>query len=156
MSESNRAKKLLFKVPELFEQGLLLTKPAVCKHVLNARSRAQSAGALQQAKKILPTTWENFESGKLDVKPDCVSHNCVIDSWAKSRQQGAANRAETAVGEMRGCCEAGDEVLKPGVISCSSVISARAKTGKAEKAEALQDEICFDFVSGDESAEPNV
>jgi pentatricopeptide repeat protein len=100
--------------------------------------------------------WENFESGELDTKPDVVSYSSVINCWAKSRQEGTADRAEAIYGEMEDRYKAGDETFKPNVISYSSVINAYAKTGKAEKAEALLEEMYDAFVNGNESVKPNV
>jgi pentatricopeptide repeat protein len=52
--------------------------------------------------------------------------------------------------------KASDQVLKPNVISYSSVINAYAKTGQAEKAEASLDEMYAAFVNDNESMNPNV
>jgi pentatricopeptide repeat protein len=50
----------------------------------------------------------------------------------------------------------GDEDMKPGVITYSSVINAHAQQGNAERAEALWEEMYLDFMNGNESAKPNI
>ena len=126
--EAEEAEKLLFKMPQLFEQGLLPTNPTVYEYnmVLNAWSRTQSAEAPQRAEQILAAMWENFESGELDTKPDAVSYSTVLNCWAKARQQGAADRAEVIFREMQDRYKAGDEVLKPNVVTYSSLINVYA------------------------------
>ena len=65
-----------------------------------------------------------------------------------------AHPAEATFHETRDHRRAGDEALKLDVITCNSCPSA--KTGKAEKAEASLEEMCADFVSGNESVKPEV
>jgi len=84
----------------------------------------------------------------------------VIDAWAKSREEDAAERAEGNLRHMEDLFETGENTdAKPNVRSFNSVINAWAKSGRddaALKAEGVLDLMEKLFEEGNEDVRPDV
>jgi hypothetical protein len=111
---SSKAEALLDEMHDAFvngnEESVQLNVRSFAS-ALDAWSKSGSPEAPQQAKQILARTCHHSESGELDAKPNIVSHTTWIECWVKSRQQGAAHRADAMFREMQDRCKAGDKVL---------------------------------------------
>jgi hypothetical protein len=82
----------------------------------------------------------------------------VIDAWAKSREKGAAQRAEALLAKMDELHRQGYEGVRPNVISYNAVINAWAKSrenGAAQRAEAILNHMSKLHDVGQEGCCPN-
>jgi pentatricopeptide repeat protein len=92
--QAEKAEALLKEMHHAFVNGHEFLKPNVrsFKAALDARSKSASLEAAQQAKQILATMCQHFDSGKLNTKPNFVCCTTAICCWAKARQHGAQNK----------------------------------------------------------------
>lgn len=73
-------------------------------------------------------------NGTLVVRPNLLSYNTVIDSWAKSKQLDSAARAEALLTSMlRRYKTEAFSTVKPDVVTFSCVLNALAKSKIAHK-----------------------
>jgi hypothetical protein len=94
-----------------------------------------------------------------ETKPDAVSCNSLINCWAKSRQNGAADRAEAILREMQNRYKAGDKDVEPNIISYASVILAWSHSRQRDsvvKAESLMNEMLSLAEAGNKNVAPDV
>lgn len=81
-----------------------------------------------------------YKAGNLNAKPDTISHNIVINAWAKSGGKGASVEAEKLLARMHELHASGDPDIKPNVVTYGAVIDSYAKGGEkgaAAKADRL-------------------
>jgi pentatricopeptide repeat protein len=87
----------------------------------------------------------------------CNSYSSLINCWAKSNREAAPDAAQKLLLTMKQQYLAGEEsYLRPNTIAYSAVISALARAGQAEGAEALLEEMDSDYLDGNDSCKPNV
>jgi len=71
---------------------------------------------------------ERYQKGDTAVKPNAITYTSVINTYANSRDERAAENAEAILLEMQQLYEQGDSDAKPNQVSYNSVISAYAKS----------------------------
>jgi hypothetical protein len=103
---------------------------------------------------------DRYGAGDGACRPDRVTINSIISVWAKSKQEGAAERAETFLRFMENLYyQAGDNSLKPDRYSFNSVINAYAwspSQGVAHRAEALYERMKKLYEAGDKDLQPDL
>lgn len=87
--------------------------------VLGAYARNGNA---RKAEQILKNMVE------IDLEPDVISYNCILDSWRKSNEAGAAERAELILDKMQENFDSGKSQIKPNGRTYSLVASAYVKS----------------------------
>ena len=74
----------------------------------------------------------------LDLEPDLISYNQVIDAYQKSRKAGSAEEAERVYNILQQVYEAtNDKRFQPDSITFCSLLGAYARAGNSERAEEL-------------------
>jgi len=89
------------------------------------------------------------------VKPNSVSFSSVMNCWAQSSLDGAAERADAIMNRMELLAKNGDRGMHPNAYSYSTVISAWAKIGRADAALAILNRVEEAHVSGRSQVYPN-
>ena len=75
-----------------------------------------------------------YEAGDMDVKPNVVNYNSVINAWGRCTNDGSAERATEILSTME------DEGVEPDALSYSLVVSAWAhcqNSNATKKAEGV-------------------
>ena len=96
--------------------------------------------------------------GNLDVKPDTITFNGVIDAWARSHDRRAPKRAEEILAHMNQLYQEGNYDVQPDTYTYNTVINCWAKSnepGSAKRAEHILAIMEQNFKNGDASFRPN-
>lgn len=138
------------------ETGESITNVVFYGAVINAYA---NAGNAQTAEKVLSEFHRQYhEEGNTSAKPSMRVLSIVMNAWAKSEDNRAAERAETLLREMEKLYREGVLESPPSIVSYSSVIECYAKSsmpGATERAEALLREMEQRAREG-EDLKPNV
>jgi len=80
---------------------------------------------------------ELYNKGLGHVKPTNAVFNCVLNAWSRSKEAGAAQKAEKVFQWMEEQYRAGDALVRPNQVSLCAVLNAwanHAENGGAERA----------------------
>lgn len=88
----------------------------------------------RKAEEILERMEQSYASGDQYCKPDIVSYNAVIDAYAKSSREDAAEHAEQILRRMGHLYKEGRVDIRPNTRSFNTVINAWAKSGRGDEA----------------------
>ena len=88
---------------------------------------------------------KTIQAGNTDCRPTAVTYNAVINAFAKSKMEDAAERAEEILLKMEKMYEAGADI-QPNTRSFNSVMNAWAKSSRDDAADHAQE--LFDFMNG--------
>lgn len=66
--------------------------------VLNAFAKSRDKDAPYRAEALLNRMQAEYEAGNENVMPNAISFSSLLNSWAKSGLEGAAERAEVCFG----------------------------------------------------------
>ena len=100
-------------------------------------------GAASRAEALVSQTESKYLAGDLDLKPNTLTYNAIINSLAKSGEPGAARKAERVLQNMVNRYKAGGGTndVKPTTIHFNAMLDAFAKSGggrdAAERAESI-------------------
>ena len=87
-----------------------------------------------------------------------ITFNTVLDAISKTREEGAAERAETILNKMQRMYEQGCKDVRPDTFSFASVLNAYANSGQpdaARKAEKILKHMQMLHEDGNDSVVPN-
>ena len=106
--------------------------------MLPAWCNSNDVNAPQKAEELLKKLETNPEypkrNGTLVVRPNLLSYNTVINSWAKSKELDSAARAEALLTRMlRRYKTEAFSTVRPDVVTFSCVLNALAKSKIAHK-----------------------
>lgn len=87
---------------------------------INAFAKSNEPDAPIQAEALLKGMKMSYEAGDMDVKPNVVNYNSVINAWGRCKSAGAAERALYILNTME------SEGVEPDALSYSLVVSAWA------------------------------
>ena len=99
------------------------------------------------------------QQGRKDVCPDTICYGAVINAWAKSREKGAAQRAEEILNHMLKLHEGGRKDCCPSTQSFTTVIDAWARSRDKDapkRAEALLEKMEMLYGQGYKDVRPDV
>jgi pentatricopeptide repeat protein len=97
---------------------------------LDSLAKSNQPGAAARAQELLQRIEALHQEGYYAVAPDIVSLNSVLNAWANSDEEDAAEKAlELLFGE--------ETMLEPNVISFNTILLAFAKRGAAAEAQEL-------------------
>jgi hypothetical protein len=102
--------------------------------------KSNSAQKSRQSTKVFDKMMAMFKSGNKDAEPNFVSYVTLVDSIAKSGEDGAAERVEKIVRDMYQSYKEGRSNFKPNAMLVSTAIDCWSKSGDrnaGERAEAL-------------------
>jgi hypothetical protein len=94
----------------------------------------------------------------MDVTPDTISYNALLDSWARSGERMAPNRAEQIVNHMHELAKAGNNSVRPDTFTYNTLINCIAKAGErggGERAEHVLMEMERRYREGNKELKPN-
>ena len=104
----------------------------------------------------------NLSSSILDIIQctiqDVITFNTVLDAISKSREKGAATRAEAILNKMQSMYEEGAKEIQPDTFSFASVLNAYANSdepGAAEKCEDILKHMQLLYENGNHRVRPN-
>jgi pentatricopeptide repeat domain (PPR motif) len=98
----------------------------LCKSVytysacINAFAKSNEPDAPIQAEALLKGMKRSYEAGDMDVRPNVVNYNSVMNAWGRCKSAGAAERALHILNTME------SEGVEPDALSYSLVVSAWA------------------------------
>ena len=92
---------------------------------LNAFAKSSDLDAPNQAETLLADMIKAYEAGDMDVKPNVVNYNSVINAWGRCKKEGSSERASEILRTME------DEGVEPDAVSYSLVVSAWAHSSNA-------------------------
>ena len=150
---AQRAEILLDKLDGLYMSGLEEAKPnsfnynSLITAWANCRPQDHEDDyefcSARKAQEILERMEQCYAAGDQSCKPTTISYNAVIDAYAKSSREDAAERAEQILRRMGHLYKEGRADIRPNTRSFNTVINAWAKSGRgdeaAEKAQDLLD-----------------
>jgi pentatricopeptide repeat protein len=139
----DRAEGLL---KEMYEEGLKPNLPSFNGYLVSLAR----AGEMDKAESVLEQMEALYDSGELEDRPNVISYSTVLDAFAKSKDDGAAERSESILRQMI------DKGVSPNTISYNSVIDAHVKSRNVERAEALLKEMHDSFVQGNPDVKPTI
>lgn len=87
---------------------------------INAFAKSADPDAPKQAEALLADMKMAYEAGDMDVKPNVVNYNSVINAWGRCKTPGSAERSSEILKSM------GKEGVEPDALSYSLVVSAWA------------------------------
>jgi len=87
---------------------------------INAFAKSSDSESPVRAEALLGDMQRAYEAGDMDVKPNVVNYNSVINAWGRCTIDGSAERATEILSTMR------DEGVEPDALSYSLVVSAWA------------------------------
>jgi len=130
-----RAEDLLMNMGVAYKANKLDRPPTASQYtlVLSAWTKHQS-GAPQRAEALLQRMRDSDIPG---IQPTKYHFNAVLDTWAKSDDAKAPERAYAVLREMEKLHSAGNVEVKADCWSYSAVIAAYARCDKAADAEAV-------------------
>lgn len=106
-------------------QTHLLTFLSTELQAINAIARSRQHPERSEA--ILDRLESLYESGELDVQPDTVCYNAVINAWGWSDEERKSQRAYKLYQRMMDAYESGrNSNVKPDIITCNSILNACA------------------------------
>lgn len=129
--------------------------------VINAWAKKRSRFSALMVQKILTRIMDERKAGNENAIVTTVMCNTLIDAWAKSQDEEAAQKCEVILQWMIDVSSDDSEYkhdLKPNVVSYTSVIDALSKSGMsgaAERAEKILNIMQSKYENGDEDVEPN-
>ena len=86
-------------------------------------SRIKKVGHAQKAEDLLRALEWKYENGQVNLKPDLVCYNSVIQAWANSHEKGSVTRAKQILKEME---DSGNSDLTPDAVSYTTIFTAMA------------------------------
>jgi len=129
---------------------------ALYNALLHAWARA---GNGQRAEKVLEQMWGDYRAGNQDARPDTKSLNSVILAWSKSKDAGAADRAQEVFCQMQHQNAASEFGLSPDVVTYNALLSAMHLGAQdavtARRGEQYLVELKELYAAGDTSCRPN-
>lgn len=134
---------------DLLERQHIEITTDICNALINCWGRSSSSDPYRRALRAEEILTEMLE-GKFPAPPDVVTFTSVIDSWAKSGDPEAADRAEAVLSKMIGIAE-------PNVKTYTATIQAYARShdrDKAKRAQELLKRMKQDYANGNRDAEP--
>lgn len=142
-----QAEILLDKLDDLYMSGLEDAKPNRFNYnsLITAWANYRPDGydddsndhefcSARKAEEILERMEQSYASGDQYCKPDIVSYNAVIDAYAKSSREDAAENAEQILRRMGHLYKEGRVDIRPNTRSFNTVINAWAKSGRGDEA----------------------
>ena len=87
---------------------------------INAFAKSSDSDAPKRAEALLADMKKAYEAGDMDVKPNVVNYNSVINAWGRCRKEGSAERASEILYTME------EEGVEPDALTYSLVVSAWA------------------------------
>lgn len=87
---------------------------------INAFAKSTDSEAPQRAQALLTDMKRAYEAGDIDVIPNVINYNSVINAWGRCKKEGSAERASEIRSTMK------DEGVEPDALSYSLVVSAWA------------------------------
>jgi hypothetical protein len=105
---------------------------------INAFAKSEDPDAPKQAEALLADMKRSHQAGDMDVKPNVVNYNSVINAWGRCKSKGSATRAAEILKMMD------DDDVEADTLSYSLVVSAWAhspETGATRQAEAVLEDM---------------
>lgn len=103
---------------------------------------------------------EQFTDDTLDdVRLNTISYTTVIDGFARSGEEGAAQRAESIFQRMEEACKNGNDDAKPNIQTLNAIMNAWAQSrgpGGPQRAEAILTSIEQAYKEDNDNIRPNV
>lgn len=93
------------------------------------RAKKKESKAPHVVERLLQKLLKEVDAGNECLKINTAVYNIVLDSWANSREEGSAERAESILLEMERMNEHGNQDVKPNSGSYNAVIKAYVKNG---------------------------
>ena len=144
------------------DEGLYASaKPDVASFhaVMYAYSRVAGRPSAEHAERLLNEMKSRAASGEVEVKPNRLCYNTVIDCWAKSGEGTyGARKAEALLQEMQDNFFAGDGVVSPNILTFNAVLNAWARSGTrccGYKAEKYLNQMWQLYNAGNVQVKPN-
>jgi hypothetical protein len=100
----------------MYKAGNGNARPNLVSYVtlINSIARSEQPGSAEKAEKTLFEMYEDYKSGSIAIPPNARLVTSVIDSWQKSGDRNAGERAEELLDWLLKLYEAeGDESLQP-------------------------------------------
>jgi pentatricopeptide repeat protein len=125
------------------------TTKTTTTHRSNNNNNRNNNSVAEKAESILRKMTQLYETGELQDPPDVVSYSIVLDAWAKQAwgDPNAAQRAQALLDQMKHATPNNNgsnsniHNSRPNHISYNTVITAHARAGNPQQAEALLHEM---------------
>lgn len=136
------AESILSKMHALHDNGDVDVKPDTTSYnmVMQAIARSRRVIRAKRAKKaesMLELMEKEFASGKVSLKPNLQSYYIVINAWCRCQNvPESGDRAEILLNRLETVLK-----VKPGRKIYNAVINAHARSGAAEKAEKVLEQL---------------
>lgn len=132
---------------------------AIYTTLVKAWAKSSAEDKVEQALRLIQFMQEQKDE---EMMPNLVTYNILLDCLANTTVESFGNggtpgtKAEALLEEMRARAAAGQDDVRPDVISYSSAMHAWAKIGHAERAAQILDQMLQDYRSGNARAKPDV
>jgi pentatricopeptide repeat protein len=107
-----------------------------------------AASAAHRAQDLLDHMVLLAAAGNENVKADLFSYSTCISAWARCGENYSERAKEVFDGMLR-------QKVKPNRFTYTALMSALSKSGKAEKAQAILDDMMFQYSKGNEDMKPD-
>jgi len=107
----------------------------------------------EMAERIMTRMFDHYQKGNVSVKPTTVTMNIVLNVWATSREDDAAQKTEKIIENMKAL------LIEPDTISYTTLIDAYAQTKSedgASNADRVFRKMEKQFLQGNLNMKPNI
>ncbi|GAX09744.1 hypothetical protein FisN_19Lh213 [Fistulifera solaris] len=155
---NHRAEELLWAMVHDFLTGNKFAEPKIRNFntIMAMWSKSTEDIAPYKAQTIVLRMLEFCKEKILNMAPDSYTYCLLLKTWASSKHPEGISQAVKCLYWMKEQFIEGDEAACPDVIKYTTCISALAKNGNPDRAESLLQEMCEDYLGGNQKAKPNL
>lgn len=155
VGQAARVEAIVERMRTLYKSGNEHLRPdsIIMTALISAHARSNSPDKVEKAEEILRQMTKETDPA---LRPVTITYNAFLRCLVDRKTDFPASKAEQILSEMKSRAAAGDVWIAPDVTTYTTVIHIWASSGNGEKASAILDQMCDDFLTGKSNVKPNL
>ncbi len=155
VGQATRVEAIVQQMRMLYENGNENLRPdsVILTALISAHARSNSPNKVEKAEEILRQMTKETDPA---LRPATIAYNAFLNCLVDQKTAFPATKAEQILTEMKSRAKAGDSWIAPDVATYTTVIHIWAASGNGEKASAILNQMCNDFLTGRSNVKPNL
>lgn len=149
----------LYRLHESQQMGGTKPTTATFNAVIIAMARSRlrrGRKTAQRAEHLLVEMFRRSKEGERNVQPNVKTWGGVMNAWAESCLQDAAENAQRVLDKMEALYKSGDSMVEPNVVCFTTVMGAWCRAGQVDRAEHLLKKMEEQYeITGEKDVRPN-